>query len=137
MSAVYIAARFSRRHEANALARALMGRGYSITSRWVLPEADHVLPTGISAQAADAERRRFAMEDVEDVLACDWCISLMEEPRSNTRGGRHIEFGIALGLGKRLTIIGPRETVFHHLDEVEHHETLEAFFGSLDLGAGT
>ncbi len=124
---IYIAARFSRRHEANELAHHLKAQGHTITSRWVLPEVDHVLPVGISAQAEDLERRRYAMEDCEDVLACDWMISLMEEPRSNTRGGRHIEFGMALGLGKRLTIIGPRETVFHHLDQVEHFETTQDF----------
>lgn len=128
---VYIASRFSRRHEANQLAHKLKAKGHVITSRWVLPETDHVLPAGMSAQAADHERRRFAMEDCDDVRACDWMISLMEEPRSNTRGGRHIEFGMALGLGKKLTIIGPRETVFHHLDEVEHFETVEQFMGDL------
>lgn len=128
---VYIAARFSRRHECHALARKLIERGHAITSRWVKPEADHVLPVGISAQAADNERRRFAMEDVEDVLACDWMISLMEEPRSNSRGGRHIEFGMALGLAKQLTIIGPRETVFHHLDQVVHFDTIGDFVASL------
>jgi hypothetical protein len=124
---VYLAARFSRRHECHALAKALQAKGYQITSRWVKPEADHVLPTGISAQAADDERRRFATEDVADVQAASWTISLMEEPRSNTRGGRHIEFGIALALGHRLTIIGPRETVFHHLPQVEHFDTIEQF----------
>lgn len=124
---IYLASRFSRRHECHTIARLLMSKGHTITSRWVLPESDHVLPVGISAQAEDSERRRYAMEDLEDVRACDWCISLMEEPRSNTRGGRHIEFGIALALGKILTIIGPRETVFHHLDEVEHFDTIEEF----------
>lgn len=131
MSAVYIAARFSRRPEANALARELQNRGHSITSRWVKPETDHVLPTGISRQAEDSERRRFAMEDMDDVRQCDWCISLMEEPRSNTRGGRHIEFGVALALNKKLTIIGPRETVFHHLDDIEQYNTIDEFVASL------
>jgi len=124
---IYIAARFSKRHICNELAQFLKQQGHEITSRWVLPDSDHVVPVGMSKQAADSERRRFAMEDVEDVLACDWMISLMEEPRSNTRGGRHIEFGIALGLGKILTIIGPRETVFHHLDEVQHYDSVEEF----------
>ncbi len=127
MSAIYLAARFSRRHECHALAKELQARGHTITSRWVMPEADHVISVGQSAQAADAERRRFAVEDCEDVQNCDWMISLMQEPRDNSRGGRHIEFGMALGLGKRLTIIGPRETVFHHLDQVEHFDTVEEF----------
>jgi nucleoside 2-deoxyribosyltransferase len=128
---VYLASRFSRRHECHALAKELIQHGHTITSRWVKAGEDHVIPVGMSEQAADAERRRFAVEDCEDVHSCDWMISLMEEPRSNGRGGRHVEFGMALALEKRLTIIGPRETVFHHLDEVEHFETVEAFLISL------
>jgi len=127
---VYLAARFSRRHECHALGQYLQSRGHQIVSRWTLPGEDHVIPTSSSEQAADAERRRFAMEDMDDVRACDWCISLMEAPRSNGRGGRHIEFGVALGLGKMLTIIGPRETVFHHLDEVACFDSVDDFKAS-------
>lgn len=133
MSKIYLAARFSRRHECHEIAKLLQAQGHIITSRWVMPDADHVIPAGQSEQAADAERRRFAMEDCDDVRECDWMISLMQEPRDNSRGGRHIEFGMALGLGKRLTIIGPRETVFHHLDEVEHFDTVEAFLASVPI----
>lgn len=131
---IYIAARFSKRPEANQLAHLLQSFGHTITSRWVKPDSDHVTPTGLSVQAADKERQRFAQEDLEDVIACDWCISLMEEPRSNSRGGRHVEFGIALGLGKLLTIIGPRETVFHHLPRIAHFNNMGAFASSLNKG---
>jgi nucleoside 2-deoxyribosyltransferase len=124
---IYIAARFSKRHEANKLANFLQDLGHTITSRWVRPECDHVMPTGLSEQAEDSERQRYAMEDIEDVNNCDWMISLMEEPRNNSRGGRHIEFGYALALRKKLTIIGKRETVFHHLDEVIQFESIEQF----------
>jgi len=130
VSAIYIAARFSRRPEANELARKLQARGHTITSRWVKPDTNHVLPAGLSEQAADAERTRFAIEDVADVIAADWMISLMEEPRSNGRGGRHVEFGMALARGCRVTIIGPRETVFHHLPSVEHFDNVAAFWES-------
>lgn len=128
---IYIAARFSRRPEANALANALQALGHTISSRWVKPDSDHVVPTGMSEQAADDERKRFADEDIQDVEDCDWMISLMQEPRDNSRGGRHIEFGYALGLGKRLTIIGPRETVFHHLSCVQWFVDMEEFMQSL------
>jgi len=131
MTSIYLAARFSRRHECHELAKILQAQGHTITSRWVMPEADHVIEVGQSKQAEDMERRRFAMEDCVDVRACDWMISLMQEPRDNSRGGRHIEFGMALGLGKRLTIIGPRETVFHHLDEVEHFNCVEDFLKAI------
>lgn len=128
---VYLAARFSRRHECNELGHILKARGCVITSRWTKPDCDHVLPTGISRQAADHKRERFALEDVDDVRDANWTISLMEEPRGNSRGGRHIEFGIAIALGHRLTIIGPRETVFHHLPQVEQFDTVEQFVASL------
>lgn len=127
----YIAARFSRRPECNALAHQLQALGHTITSRWVRPDSDHVVPTGLSARVADAERERFAREDYEDVLACDAMVSLMEEPRSNTRGGRHVEFGMAVALGKDMFIIGPRETVFHHMPTVRHHQSVEGFLSYL------
>jgi nucleoside 2-deoxyribosyltransferase len=127
----YIAARFSRRPEAHMLAKKLLKLGHQITSRWVKPDSDHVAPSGLSEQAADAERTRFAIEDCEDVRACDCCISLMEEPRNNGRGGRHVEFGFALGLQKELIIIGPRETVFHHLPKVKHFNTIDEFIENL------
>jgi len=130
---IYIAARFSRRPECNALAHKLIAKGHIITSRWVKPDSDHVAPTGLSKQAADKERQRFALEDLEDVLACDGMVSLMEEPRNNSRGGRHVEFGIAVGLEKALFIIGPRETVFHHLPSVKHFDTLEDFSEAFNL----
>ena len=123
---IYIAARFSKRDKAHDLAKWLQERGHTITSRWVMPDSDHIKPVGKSEQAADAERQRFAKEDYEDVLECEWMISLMEEPRNDGRGGRHVEFGMAVALKKKLTIIGPRETVFHHLPEVEHFEDSEA-----------
>jgi nucleoside 2-deoxyribosyltransferase len=127
----YIAARFSKRPEAHALAKKLMALGHTITSRWVQPDCDHVLLTGSSEQAADHERERFALEDCSDVIECDCCVSLMETPRNSGRGGRHVEFGYALGLGKSLVVIGPRETVFHHLPKVKHFNSEDEFIETL------
>ena len=119
----YLAARFSKRHEPHSLGKQLQELGHEKTSRWSLPDSDHVTPVGMSEQAADAERTRFALEDIRDVMAADCCISIMEEPRNNSRGGRHVEFGFALARGYRMIIVGPRETVFHHLPQVEHFDT--------------
>ena len=37
-------------------------------------------------------------------------IAFSEEPRAlnASRGGRHVEFGIALALGKKVAVVGPR-----------------------------
>ncbi len=131
---IYLCGRFSKRHILHKIGRVLQAQGHEIVSRWTLPDFDHVTPTGMSEQAADAERERFAVEDLEDVEKGEWCISLMEEPRGNGRGGRHIEHAHAycmLKFGikdmKKITIIGPRETVFHHLPEIEHFDTVMNF----------
>lgn len=129
---VYLAARFSRRHELNEYAHELQKRGFEITSRWVKPDTDHLVPAGMSEQAADKERQRFAVEDVSDVYAGDWCISFTEIPRNNSRGGRHVEFGMAYGYGNKCFTIGPRETVFHHLPRVMHFDDWAAFLVWLD-----
>lgn len=136
MSRIYIAARFSRRPEANQLANRLKGLGHTITSRWVLPDSDHVLPTGLSAQAADDERQRFAIEDIHDLTQADWLVSLQEEPRSNGRGGRHVEFGFAIATGLRISVIGPRETVFHHLPSIKHYASTDDFMKAVESSRG-
>lgn len=133
---VYLAGRFSTRNRLFNLGKCLESYGHVIVSRWSLPTSDHVKPVGLSEQASNAERTRFAIEDIDDIDQCDWVVSLMEEPRNNSRGGRHVEFGYALALGKKLTIIGPRETVFHHLDEVEHFQSVKEFLDSLWLELG-
>jgi len=131
---IYIASRFSRRHECHALGKKLERYGFEVVSRWTLPNSDHIVPVGMSQQAADAERERFAMEDIEDVEDCDCIVSLMEpEARNNTRGGRHVEFGYAAALNKELVVIGCRETVFHHLPTVSHFNDVTEYLNHLEI----
>ncbi|KKN66514.1 hypothetical protein LCGC14_0470480 [marine sediment metagenome] len=140
---VYFTARFSRRHECHALGKILETHGHTIVSRWTLPDTDHILPVGMSEQADNETRLRFANEDLSDVEDCQWCISLMENPRNNSRGGRLIEHAHAYAMMKfkinnvqRITIIGPRETVFHHLIDIEHFDTIDGFVHSLCPACG-
>lgn len=120
---VYLAARYSRRDELNGYRAELESRGFAVTSRWL--DGTHQLGgDGLSIQAADSERERFASEDLEDVLRADLVISFTEEPRkTNGRGGRHVEFGAAYVAKKRCLVVGPRENVFHHLPKVRCFST--------------
>jgi len=55
-------------------------------------------------------------EDGDDVAAAQLLIAFTEAPRSvRSRGGRHVEYGIALALRKPVWLVGPRENVFHAL----------------------
>jgi hypothetical protein len=124
---IYLAARYSRRTELLGFAKELESLGHRITSRWLL--GDHLLDDkGLSVQAADSERERFACEDWCDLMDSDMVISFTEEPRGTTsRGGRHVEFGAAMARGKQCVVIGHRENVFHHLPGVEFYKTWAEF----------
>ncbi len=120
---IYLASRYSRNEEMRAVAADLIAQGHEVTSRWI--QGDHQIDdAGLSAQAAEAERIRFAQEDWADLLAADCCLSFTEVPRTEkTRGGRHVEFGAALALGKDCIVVGHRENVFHCLPQVDFYAT--------------
>lgn len=136
---IYLAGRVSKRPILQEWAALLEQDGHEIVSRWSKRNSNHVSVDGLSPRAADAERERYAREDIEDIERCDCMLSLMEEPRSNGRGGRHVEFGFGLALGRPQVIVGERETVFHHLPGVHHchdFEQARLLLASDDVGPG-
>lgn len=161
---IYLAARYTKRELLCGYRDEIHAMGATVTSRWL--NGDHQLsdagqpvyedgtpmfenPDGDlaagSAQAADHARRRFAIEDADDVVSAHVLIAFTEEPRqTRSRGGRHVELGMAIGLlaaremvedtsthyfgprMRRVIVIGPRENVFTWLPEVEWAPTWEA-----------
>lgn len=127
----YLASRYSRREELCGYARQLESLGHTIVTRW-LAGNNQIDDAGLSAEAKQEERIRFATEDLADLMAADICLSFTETPRgTNSRGGRHVEFGAALAKGLRCVIIGPRENVFHYLPEVEIYSDFQTFLAEL------
>lgn len=126
----YLAARYSRREELAGYAEQLRALGHEVTSRWL--EGNHqISDAGLESEEAIyiAARRRFAREDIDDLLAADVCVSFTETPRSgHSRGGRHVEFGVAIA-DPRLdcVVIGPRENVFHCLDCVRVYASWDEY----------
>jgi nucleoside 2-deoxyribosyltransferase len=117
-SKIYLAARYSRFQEMQGYRAQLEAIGYEVTSRWI--NGDHQVDNDALAEARNAERIRFATEDRADLMAASIVIAFTEEPRkTTTRGGRHVEAGIAIATGKRLIVTGWRENVFYCLPEVE------------------
>lgn len=132
MKDIYIAGRYGRRIEFMKYAAELLQLGYNVTSRWIF--GSHELVDDEFNDADDPRRieigRRFAVEDEIDLHRADTVISFTEEPgakKGRARGGRHVEFGIAHALKKKLILIGQRENVFHCLDTVEQFKTWTDF----------
>ena len=128
---IYLAARYSRREELCGYARILEAAGHEITSRWL--DGGHQIPPDQEEAVVRAEGERFAREDIEDVRRAECVIAFTEQPREGTsRGGRHVELGLALAWEKRLRIVGPRENVFCWLPEVMVYPTFEDLMACLN-----
>lgn len=120
MSKVYLAARYSRNEEMRCVRVVLMALGYEVTSRWIdCHEGKY--PGSFTCERLNDDPGYCAAigrNDVEDLAAADTVVSFTS-PVGGGKGGRHVEFGLALGLGKQLIIVGPRENVFHTLPQVQ------------------
>lgn len=125
MTTAYLAARYSRREELCRYRADLADRGVKVPARWL--NGNHQIDDqGLSAEAGREARERFATEDLDDVLTADLLIAFTEPPRSsNSRGGRHVEFGVAIGRGMPVIVVGERENVFHCLPDVTVYATWE------------
>ena len=134
---IYLAARFSRYPEMQEYAHCLTSRGHTVTSRWI--RGDHEVRAHGQAEHPPWHAV-WAHEDMEDLMRAHMVVSFTEAPGDvpgRSRGGRHIEMGMALATQKRCVIVGYRENVFHWLEQVEFFATWPAFLASLPAVADT
>lgn len=122
---IYLASRYGRKDEMICYSIELAKMRHVVTSHWI--HSDYVDRPGESSVAPEEERQRMAVMDEGDLQRAEAVISFTESPDdcNGKRGGRHVEFGMARALGKRLIVVGPRENVFHHLPDVEVYATWE------------
>ena len=125
---LYLAAAFERQLEMSLYKRQLTAFGHEVVSRWHDPAERH---RSLADATTIVELERWASEDVTGVKAAEVVASFTGH---GTRGGRHVELGIAIGLGKQLLIIGPKENVFHYLPGIEHFMTPDEFLKWAECG---
>lgn len=125
---LYIAARYGRRDEMRSVAELLRSQGCTITSRWLYENAP------LNSQLGDHKPDFYvetAQWDLADIDRADTLLFFAEDPLVGTpRGGRHVEFGYALGKFKRVVVIGGPENIFHYLGTVVHFPTVQSFIES-------
>ena len=109
----YLAARYERRDELCSYIDALAMVGIDVVSSWLW--------------IVHTDLHEAAVSDLADLRRADQLIFFSEDITSSwPRGSRCVEYGIALALGKKIVVIGPRENVFHWL------LPNSAFFESVD-----
>lgn len=122
---VYLAAPFQMKDEIKARVELLRSFGIEVTSTWV----DEPHKASIQLKDLSPETHlKYATADVQDIVAADMLI-LQDDP-TIVRAGRHVEFGVAIGLGLTrpypIFVVGPiRANIFHYLSQVYHFETWE------------
>lgn len=115
----YISGSWNRRDEFKDYAKqleAITDLGLECCASWLTDdtyaERDHDL--------TDEEMRHIAAQDLDDVADAHLFIAMMEPAGStNTRGGRHVEYGAFLAqctyapFTKRMVIVGEPENLFY------------------------
>jgi nucleoside 2-deoxyribosyltransferase len=93
--------------------------GHELVARWVWypfnPTETHTIQ----------ERKDIAQMDADDVADCD-CLILLSGPAKYS-GGKFVEAGIALALGKRVVVVGVRENMLLWHPKVEQIDDVREF----------
>jgi nucleoside 2-deoxyribosyltransferase len=121
---VYLAARFEQKREIKALVPLLQENGLQVQARWLDEE---ISPTSQLSDLTPAYCTEQAQVDLDDIKACDIFVLFADEVAKTTRGGKHVEFGVALAQGKRVIVVGSPENIFHYLPGVIHYASLGDF----------
>jgi hypothetical protein len=135
----YLAARYSRIAEMREVAHLLVGLGHEICCRWI-ESSEHDIMTGWNGvgvpDALDSARSACAVDDVVDIHTADCLICFSDPSRSNlpSRGGHNVELGVALGAGKTVYVIGPRENIFFFHPAVRVYGELKDLLAELQAG---
>jgi hypothetical protein len=122
---IYLSSRWGRQRELIGPRKLLQMAGFEVKSSWLDSKEEGDI--GAAAQ-----------EDLRELAQCNTIVAFTEEsmkvgdelPFTNT-GGRHVEFGWAVGRGLKLIVVGPRENVFHHLSWVEQVADIAEVVGLL------
>ena len=118
---VYLAAMYSWKPKIERYAEELRALGIEVTSTWL--EEPHAPTTQLQDLGAE-NHRLYAQNDVQDINEADTFVLFSVEPTTPTlRGGRHVEFGMAIALAKTILVVGPPENIFHYLPRVNHVDT--------------
>jgi hypothetical protein len=127
MLKVYLAAPYSQKDYIKKCAGSLCDTGVHITSSWL---NETFAPTVQMAEVPVETLREYAIRDVKDVRDAQILVFFNEPTKTVIRAGRHVEFGIAIGIGLTrkipIFVVGAEyENIFHHLPQVTHFENWE------------
>ena len=57
------------------------------------------------------QRRTYSYRDIGEVVTAD--LLIIDTQEESCSGGREVEYGMALALGKSVWVVGPERNIFH------------------------
>lgn len=149
---LYIAAPFAARDVAVTTAATLEEAGHTVVSTWHESTREiHEGTIGTSPENDDDGVGLHAQKDLDDIKECDalihltgaYCYELVAAPvHWFHTGGRHVEQGYAMALGKDVHLIGEPENVFGRSFAYNHRsigdflEYIEKYMSGFGVGYG-
>lgn len=121
---IYLAAAYHRKEEMRQVRDTLVKAGHKCTSSWLKEQHQS------DADCTDEQLAEYAYQDMLDISQSDMLLMFAGE---GITGGRHVEFGAAWVMGKRVAIIGDIENVFHRLPGVERYRDFGDFMTILGM----
>ena len=99
---VYVAAKFEAKERLQPVRHRLEAGGIQVVGTWLDEETS--TPT-------HTQKVQYAKRDMAEVMLAN--LLILDTLDDNNRGGREVEYGMALATGKNIIIVGPFRNVFH------------------------
>ena len=130
MTHVFLSAPYSRKEQIRRVAQECENVGAEVISDWHL---EPYSPNMTLTDVPDSFLSSTACKDFHQVRCCHVFIFFAESSTTPTvRGGRHVEFGMALCSDCEIWVIGEKENIFHHLPNIIHFANEEQCLEALE-----
>ncbi len=83
-----------------------MRLGHTVCSNWLSEDNAQAF-----SELTTKRRQMYSYRDIGEVVSCD--LLIIDTAEESTSGGREVEYGMALALGKSVWVIGPDRNIFH------------------------
>lgn len=125
---IYLAGKFQAQSRLKIMAGHLNQMGYTIVGTWLDEEVSTAAPAGwVLSPLSNETHTQYAKRDLAEVMLAD--LLILDTIDDDNRGGREVEFGIALARGIPTVVVGPLRNIFHHLATQHYCDWTEFFQG--------
>lgn len=103
---IYLASNWQSQSRIRKVRDSLVRLGHTVCSNWLSEDNAQAF-----SELTTKRRQMYSYRDIGEVVSCD--LLIIDTAEESTSGGREVEYGMALALGKSVWVIGPDRNIFH------------------------